>query len=754
MSFTATLTLADGSTEERLVYELSDVVLPDLKMEPRGRGAKKQTPDYYNAICCLDTETSKQTHDELVGDQTVTVVTGVWIYQWALGINETLIAGRTADELLDLLKLLVEHYQIGSRRRLAIYVHNLAFDVSYLLNGLWTAFDGQVELFATGQRRPIRVEICKGLELRCSYKLTNKSLAAWCKDAAPIRHKKLVGAIDYNVLRTPSTELDPTDWDYMLNDVCCQQDCLRVLMRDEKLRTVPMTSTGFVRRSMRDAAHHAAGWRQKFRNTLPTASQYLLMHQSFIGGYTHCNSLAMGIWHDALGFDAASMYPAVLATEWYPCGKWYWREVYKYKDLKWLVHRKNWATIATITFEGLQLRDLSDWRPYIPYSKAIRASTGEGDYCLDNGKVISCRKLTISLCDLDMRIVFDQYQWDRLCIHEVMVCKRGPLPQWFLDTMRGWYADKVQLKVGPKGESKEEEITRERRYAESKEHLNAIYGMTATAWSHFEFSFDFGSQEWETPHYKMKDEEKKAYDAKVKELLAAGDGEGLKKLKRQVEERAVKKEIDRMAQPWSQYFLRYDWGLYCTAWARTHLWKAMECCGFPLYCDTDSVKGCDWDMDKMEKYNRELRAASDAAGFTIPDPSGRLRPIGVFEPDGEYKRFTALHAKCYAYETNDGQLHATIAGVTKDNGYPKGDLRRITKEEELGSLEELKDGKVFRECGGTRSVYIDNAHLVRVGDEIIRSYGGCAILDTTYEIGGVNDLIAMYGLSDPELPYK
>ena len=721
MSFNATLTLADGSTEERLVYELADVDLPALSFEPRGRGAKKQTPDYYDAICCLDTETSKQTHDELVGDQTVTVVSGVWVYQWAVGINDTLIAGRSVDELLGLLKLLVQHYGLSAEKHLVIWVHNLAFDASYLLNGLWLTFDGQVELFATGQRRPVRIDVCKGLELRCSYKLTNKSLAAWCKDAAPIRHKKLVGAIDYNVLRTPQTELDQTDWDYMLNDVCCQQDCLRVLMQEELLRTVPMTSTGFVRRSMRESARHAAGWRQKFRNTLPTASQYLLMHQAFIGGYTHCNSLAMGIWHDALGVDAASMYPAVLATEWFPCGKWYWREVYKYKDLKWLVHRKGWATIATITFEGLQLRDFSDWRPYIPYSKAIRASTGDGDYCLDNGKVISCRKLTISLCDLDMRIIFDQYQWDRICIHEVMVCKRGPLPQWFLDTMREWYADKVQLKAAPAGETEEDMVTRLRRYAESKAHLNAIYGMCATAWTHDVYGFDFGKQEWKVP---------------VNKKDVAG----------------VQAEIDKMSKPWSRYFLRYDWGLYCTAWARTHLWRAMECCEFPLYCDTDSVKGCDWNMDKLEEYNRELRAASDAAGFTIPDPSGRLRPIGVFEPDGEYNRFSALHAKCYAYEDSEGKLHATIAGVTSTNGRTGDAL--VTKEQELGSLEELKDGKIFRECGGTRSVYIDHEHMVRVADEIIHSYGGCAILDTTYEIGGVNDLIAMYGLSDPELPYK
>ena len=726
MSFTATLTLADGSTEQRLVYELPDLVLPDLHMEPRGRGAKQTTPDYFDAICTLDTETSKQTRDELIGDQTVTVVTGVWIYQWAMSINETLIAGRTADDLISLLQLLVKHYQISEKRRMVIWIHNLAYDASYLLNGLWLAFDGAVDVFATGQRRPVRIELAHGLELRCSYKLTNKSLAAWCVDSAPIRHAKLVGAIDYNVLRTPTTELTQVDWDYMLNDVCCQQDCLRVTLRNELLRTVPMTSTGFVRRQMRNAAREAKGWLRTFRNTLPTAKQYLLMHQAFIGGYTHCNSLAMGIWHDAIGIDGASHYPCMLATEWYPCGKWYWREVYTYKDLKWLIWRKNYATIATITFEGLRLRDFSTWNPYLPYSKAIRCSTGDGDYLLDNGKVIMCRKFTISLCDLDMRIVFEQYQWDRICIHEVMVCKRGPMPAWFLDVMREWYRDKVQLKVGPEGETEEDRIARIRRYSESKALLNSIYGMTATGWTHPMYKFDFGKQEWEVPDNQMTEE-------------------------------AIEKEIEKMRKPWSRQFLRYDTGLYTTAWGRYHLYRAMECFdpekgGLPLYCDTDSVKGCDCDMEKLEKMNEELRAASDAAGFTICDPSGRPRPIGVFEPDGEYKRFTALHAKCYAYETYDDRLHCTIAGVTSSNG--KNGPDRVTKEQELGTLEELQDGKVFRECGGTRSVYIDQAHMVKVGDEIIKSYGGCAILDTTYEIGGVNDLIAMYGLSDPELPYK
>lgn len=247
--------------------------------------------------------------------------------------------------------------------------------------------------------------------------------------------------------------------------------------------------------------------------------------------------------------------------------------------------------------------------------------------------------------------------------------------------------------------------------------------MTATAWSHDIYRFDFDKQKWCVPENKH-------------------DLESLKAV------------IDKMKQPFSKAFLRYDTGLYCTAFARTHLWRAMSCCGFPLYCDTDSVKGSDWDYEALEEYNRELRAASDAAGFTIVDRSGRPRPIGVFEPDGHYSRFSALHAKCYAYEDDDGRLHCTIAGVTSDNGKPRGDPARVTKEDELGSLDELHDGKVFTECGGTRAVYIDNEHDVFVAGEMIHSYGGCAILDTTYEIGGVNDLLAMYALSDPDNAYK
>lgn len=252
--------------------------------------------------------------------------------------------------------------------------------------------------------------------------------------------------------------------------------------------------------------------------------------------------------------------------------------------------------------------------------------------------------------------------------------------------------------------------------------------MCATAWARDVYAYDFEAQDWKVPECKT-------------------DLDG------------IEAALEKIKKPASKAFLPYSWGCFTVAYARKRLFDAAKCCGFPLYCDTDSVKGVDWDMEALEEFNADLRKKSDAAGFTLPDRNGTLHPIGVFEEETPYVRFSALHAKCYAGEqvnkkTGKVELHATIAGVTESNGYAEGDERRITKEDELESLEELEDGKKFYVCGGTRAVYKSAEHDIIVNGEPIHSLGGCAILQTTYEIGGTNDLVAMYGLSDYNNPYK
>ena len=59
-----------------------------------------------------------------------------------------------------------------------------------------------------------------------------------------------------------------------------------------------------------------------------------------------------------------------------------------------------------------------------------------------------------------------------------------------------------------------------------------------------------------------------------------------------------------------------------------------------------------------------------------------------------------MHSKCYAYVTSDGKLHCTIAGVTRKYG-------GVTREQELGTIDELKSGKKFIKNGGTRCIYVE-----------------------------------------------
>ena len=78
--------------------------------------------------------------------------------------------------------------------------------------------------------------------------------------------------------------------------------------------------------------------------------------------------------------------------------------------------------------------------------------------------------------------------------------------------------------------------------------------------------------------------------------------------------------------------------------------------------------------------------------------------------------------KCYALELTNGKLKITVAGVSR-----KG-KDGTTREEELGSIDNMISGFTFEKCGGTRADY-----------STIRKYegysgGGCAVLDTVKTI--------------------
>ena len=118
--------------------------------------------------------------------------------------------------------------------------------------------------------------------------------------------------------------------------------------------------------------------------------------------------------------------------------------------------------------------------------------------------------------------------------------------------------------------------------------------------------------------------------------------------------------------------------------------------------------------------------------------------MGVFEEEHPCRRFITWGAKKYAYELDDSgdvTMITTIAGVNK----VKGALELKAH----GGLEVLKPGFIFREAGGTESIYNDftkeeviiDGHVLELGPNIY-------IKPSTYKLGVTQEYGELIG--DPE----
>ena len=157
--------------------------------------------------------------------------------------------------------------------------------------------------------------------------------------------------------------------------------------------------------------------------------------------------------------------------------------------------------------------------------------------------------------------------------------------------------------------------------------------------------------------------------------------------------------------------MSYAWGVWTAAHARWELEEAINICGDRfVYCDTDSVKYIG-ELD-FDSFNAKKKRRSEENGAVATDPKGVRHYLGVMEHDADYIEFATMGAKKYAYRYPDGKLGITIAGVNKTKG--------AAELEKAGGLKAFKEGFVFKEAGGTESIYNDAPEiksLIREGRE-------------------------------------
>lgn len=631
-------------------------------------GRRDNRRKYKDIICAFDIEATNDRDSEQAF---------MYVWQFQFGDDITII-GRTWAEFLEFMTRLRE--RLKKDEYLLIFVHNLSYEFQFL-RGIYP-FDKE-EVFAIQPRKVLKCEMLDHFEFRCSYLLTNMSLAAFTNKMG-VEALKLSGdEFDYSVSRYPWTELTEYEMQYIINDVLGLVQAVKKYMDlfNDTLYTLPLTSTGFVRRDVKAAMRHYNKY--ELKDMLPDFEIFELLTEAFRGGNTHANRYYSDVvLKNVKSRDFSSAYPSAQINLQFPMSPFI-KEDCKTLTLDRVVkkiYRHCRACLMKVELTNVRLKSNSWGFPYLAKAKCQNVV----NVVNDNGRILSADYLVTTLTDLDLKIILKEYEFDTITFLSFYHARYGRLPKPLRETVQNYFNNKTELK-SVEGQ--------ELYYMKAKNMLNSIYGMTVQ--SPVKQSIDF-----------------------INEFI-----------ERQDDPRELLESSNKKA------FLTYAWGVWTTAQARYELEQALDLVhntpgAAPIYCDTDSIKYIG--VVDFTEFNRirEKRALTNG-GFAY-DPKGVIHYLGVMESDGEYQQFATLGAKKYAY-IEDGKLGITIAGVNKKKGA-----------EELkaaGGLKRFKEGFVFRKGGGAESKYNDFpeiSEIVREGQHL-HITSNVYICESEYTLGITGD---------------
>lgn len=649
---------------------------------------KKGKKSYIATFLAFDSETSHN-HDEEnpVG----------WVYQWAFRENDNRVVGRTPQEFIKVLRKICEY--IGeTESKILIYVHNLSYDIEYFKNFLVAEF-GKPEILATAPHEYIFFKV--GIfEFRCSYKLSNKSLEKWGKDL-DTEHKKLVGAIDYEVIRTPMEELTQTDWDYMLGDIDTLYECIIKQMQiyNDTLVTIPLTSTGYVRRECRKHFRKDNKNWKRFLNTRVDLEVYKLLEREFAGAISHGNRFYAGKTVSGIirHRDFRSHYPSQQRVRTFPVGKFnLWGDHISLEELEELTDE--YCCLSEIILHDVELKDKKITIPFLSADKCKKGKLGDIYTVEDNGRILKLNGyVSLVVTEIDLELIFRQYNIESYDIVKTYVSKRGKIPQFIIDTVDEFMLGKTKYKILYEHSKSFDDFT---NLMKSKAGLNGIYGMSA--------------------------------QRPIKPEIVLDDNMEFD-ISEDFTDKVMSEKLDDFYKSRNN-FMRFCFGCWTTSYARMELIDYCEIIGYEnvLYCDTDSAFYISTPEieTRIENANKIRKDYAMKIGAYI-EYEGKIVTYDEFcDEEENITDFRFLHSKCYGYMC-DNKLHLTIAGVS---AY-EDSTRQYSREEELGTLDNLEEGKIFTRCGGTKSKYVNtNPFLYEYNGEIIECASACIITKTHKEL--------------------
>lgn len=613
----------------------------------------KNHGDYVNIPCSFDIETTSFTAgiDRLA-----------CMYCYVVGVHGRVFVGRTWEQFATMVHAIESEFSVSAGSHLILYVHNLAYEFQFIQKRFSWA-----EVFALADRQPVRAVTSGGLEFRCSYRLSGYSLRYVGEHLLKYHVEKRVGDLDYDLARSPETPMTEKEWGYVYNDgLVVMAYIMEEMERNKgKITNIPLTKTGYVRRYVRSeclydkGSHHKSTtrkytlYRETMKRLTMSDDEYVMVHKAFQGGFTHANALySCNTYDNVSSYDFTSSYPAVMVMEKYPMGK---GMKYVPKDADDFNKKiRTYGCIFWVRIEGLEAEIMGDH----PISLSKCEKYDADSMVTDNGRVVSCKYVTMCITNIDWDIIRDFYTMDSFTVGTMWIYSMDYLPSDFVKAVVSMYKDKTQLK-GVKG--------MEAEYMHRKEDLNSCYGMCVTDIVRDDYSYD-SFLGWH-----------------------------------QKDCGSVASQIDKYNKCVTR-FLAYIWGVFVTAYARRNLFTAIKECGLDyLYADTDSVKimFAESHRQYFDDYNNnviaKLRKACLRQGIPFDDVApktvdGRTKILGQWDYEGTYKYFRTLGAKRYLYETKDGKLHLTVSGVQKKAG--EDYLLRKYKDD-AGAFDAFRDELVF-----------------------------------------------------------
>lgn len=326
------------------------------------------------------------------------------------------------------------------------------------------------KVFSIATRKPIYAISDIGIEFRCSYLLTNYSLENLAKQLKKYDIKKLVGNLNYDLIRSPETPMSREEIAYCINDVLVISAYIQECLLEERfIANIPLTATGYCRRYARKmclfGTNKALKNKQfnKYKALMQSLKidgkdEYEQLKRAFAGGYTHANAIYSGrTLYNARSFDETSAYIFTAVAELMPMSTS--KKVYPNKE-EFEHYISKYCCIFDAEFKDIEASFLPD-----QYISAAHCFIKEGAV-KNNGRIYSADRIVTTLTNVDYQIIKKTYRFKRMTVRNMRIYRRGFLPKELIEAIIKLYKDKTMLKGV---------IGKDTEYGNAKALLNSVY---------------------------------------------------------------------------------------------------------------------------------------------------------------------------------------------------------------------------------------------------------------------------------------